>query len=210
MRTYERSTQAITADPDGISLAQQTAGAANLTITGAGASGGVALLSPPRRVTMNSAGNIAAVVFTVYGLDRAGSSITDTITGINNTTVATNKVFASVTRIAASAAVGTDVTAGWGAEHISPWLFLGNRVQDYSAGYELDVTGTVNVDVERTFRNILRDRIDGDYTTGITDFISAKTADEAGALTPIPVAVRLVQNSGSGSAVLRVVPTSSA
>jgi hypothetical protein len=209
MRTLERSTQAITADPDGISLAQQTGGAADLTITGAGASGGAAVLSPPRRVSMNSAGNIAAVIFTVYGTDRAGSPITDTITGINNTTVATNKIFATVTRIAASAAVGSDVTAGWGAEHTSAWVFLGNQRRDYAVGYELDVTGTVNVDVERTFRNILRDRIDGDYTTGITDFISAKTADEAGALTPIPVAVRLVQNSGSGSAVLRLVPTAS-
>lgn len=210
MRTYERSTTGLTADADGISLAQQTAGAADLTITGAGASGGAASFTVPRRVQIASAGNLSAVTFTVYGTDRVGAALAEAIAGPNNNTVTTNAVFATVTRISVSAAVGTDVTVGWGAEVISPWIFLGNRQADYGAGYELAITGTANVDVERTFRNILREKLAGDYVTGVTDLLTGKTATEAGAISVIPVAVRLVQNSGSGSAVLRVVPTSSA
>ena len=103
-----------TLDRNGISLAQQTAGAANLTITGALASGGVATLDVPRNITVYSAGNISTVVFTITGKDQYGDTIVETITGVNNSTVEGDKAFKTVSQIAASGAVGTDVEVGSG------------------------------------------------------------------------------------------------
>ncbi len=111
----------LAASANNISLAQTTAGAANLTITGALASGGVATLTAPGPVSFFSSGNIATVIFTVTGTDLYGYVQTDTATGINNTTVATTKYFKTVTQIAASAIVGTNVTVGTNGISVTPW-----------------------------------------------------------------------------------------
>lgn len=105
-----------------ISVAQTTAGAANLTITGSLATAGVATLTPAGQVSFFSSGNIATVVFTITGTDRYGYTQTDTVTGINNSTVATTKQFKTVTRIATSGAVGTNVTVGTNAIASTAWF----------------------------------------------------------------------------------------
>lgn len=109
------------ASANNISLAQTTGGAANLTITGALASAGVATLPAPAPVSFASTGNISTVTFTVTGTDQYGYAQTDTVTGINNTTVATTKYFKTVTRIAASGTVGTNVTVGTNGISVTPW-----------------------------------------------------------------------------------------
>ncbi len=111
----------LAASANNISLAQTTAGAANLTITGALASGGVATLAPAGRVSLASTGNIATVIFTITGTDRYGNAQTATVTGINNSTVATVIDFKTVTQIATSGAVGTNVTVGTNGIASTPW-----------------------------------------------------------------------------------------
>lgn len=216
MRTLEVSTSGVTADADGIAQSQTPAGAGNLTINGAGVMAddgsasfyiGKVRLLPARRVTVTTAADESAKTITVYGTDRSGNAIEETLTGPNTTTGTTNKVFGSVSRVAISAAAAGAITVGWGTESVSPWIFLGTGPRHGNAGYQLDVTGTVSVDVECTYRNILRDQISGDYDASAIDAPSgtALTADAVGALTTPVYAIRMVQNSGSGSAKLRVV-----
>lgn len=70
-------------------------------------------LDVPRCVTLASTGDISGVTFTVTGYDIYGQKLSSAVTGPNNATVATTKAFSIVTQIAASAAVGTNTSAGY-------------------------------------------------------------------------------------------------
>lgn len=97
-----------------VSVLQTTAGAADLTITGALASGGVATMFCGRVVSLTSAGNISAVTFTIYGTDDLSRPIRQNVTGPNANTVFSTVCFKTVTRVAASAAVGSNTSVGHG------------------------------------------------------------------------------------------------
>lgn len=96
-------------------LAQAVAGAINLTLGGAFTSGGVGYLDTPRNVTIVST-NVGDTtqVATVYGLDQYGSALREAITFNGTTTVQGKKAFASVSRIAVSAALAGNATVGHG------------------------------------------------------------------------------------------------
>src|SRR3990172_6718793 len=102
-------------DRDGIAQAQQLGGAGNLVLNGAGVSSGVYScgFDGGRKITIYSAGNLSAITFTVTGTDRSGTTQTEDITGPNNGTTTGTKFFQSVSQIAASAAVGSNVEAGF-------------------------------------------------------------------------------------------------
>lgn len=211
MRTFERRSIPITADADGIAEAQTLAQGGDLDLDGAAVVSdlhspynGKALLDPPRRVVITSAGDDSGITFTIEGTDRAGTPISETIEGTNGSDATSTMVYKTVDRVSASGATADDVTVGWGAEYISPWIFLGQARGDYRASWQLDVTGTVDCDIEATYRNILRERVKGDYDPTVKDVATTQAADATGDL-DIVAAVRLVQNSGAGSAVLRVV-----
>src|SRR5688572_20018296 len=105
---------AIGADADGISVAQTTGGAGNLTITGVFASGGVATFGPVTvieypgastettrggsLISLTSTGNLSGVTFTVTGVLYNGTSSTEAITGPNNNTVVGTKHWRSVSQ----------------------------------------------------------------------------------------------------------------
>ena len=109
-------------DRDGICAAQQIGAAGNLLLNGALVSGSRANVNPAkgaigspgygRCVGVYSAGNLAAITFRVYGFDCEGERLVEDITGPNNTTGAGKKAFAVVDRVAANAAVATNVEVG--------------------------------------------------------------------------------------------------
>jgi len=142
-------------DRNGISIAQQTAGAANLTITGALATAGVATMDVPRHVAVYSAGNIATVVFTVTGTDRFGAAITETITGVNGTTVNGSKNFATVTQVAASAIVGTNVEVGTTNRADTALYPVNYHGGELSYLVELSASASLTWAMEYTTRNVL-------------------------------------------------------
>jgi len=215
MRTLERRSVAITADADGIAVAQALVGADDVALNGAAVVStsnspylGMALLVPARRVTINSVGDDSGITFTIYGRDRADNRMQETFVGGNAGAVTSNYVYKAVERIAASGATAGNITVGWGTEHIGAWILLGQARSHYNVGWQLDIDGTVECDVERTYRNVLREKLVGDYDSSASDLVTAQTADAIGALeTPI-AAIRLVQNSGAGSATLRLIPSS--
>lgn len=210
MKVYERSVTPITEDRDGLAQSQTPGGAVDLTLNGALIADGIATFSPPRKVAIYSAGNIAARVFTIYGTDRAGTSITDTVTGVNASTVETNKIFKTVTRIAIDAASAAALEAGYTAISISSWIILGNKAGHTTYRLAVEISGTVNFDLQGTTQNMLRDLVDGDYPDGIVTLQSGQTARTDQVIEAPYYGVRAILNSGTGSIKLRVLPSRTA
>lgn len=196
-------------DRDGICTAQVRTGAGDLTIDGALASGGVATLDTQRIVGIYSAGNLSALTFTVYGTDGNGSGapISEALAGPNNNTVSTTLNFKTVTRVAVSGTIGTNVevgTTGVGATQPVP---LEQRVTPFDVALALEFAGTANATVQTTQDNVF----DPDVVrsaTGVTwtniTALAAKTSYTESALSQPYAAVRLLINSGTDAVKLIV------
>lgn len=94
-----------------VAAAQAVAGAGNLTINGASASGGVATMDVPRAVGILStdAGDTTQTA-TVYGTDTYGVTTVETIAFNGTTPVNGKKAFKTITRVAISAAMAGNAT----------------------------------------------------------------------------------------------------
>lgn len=122
-------------DTDGIAQSQSPAGAGDLTLNGTYAG----TTWSPQPVTITSVNNIAALIFTIYGSTRSPTTNeivvadTDTVTGVNNNTVATTKLFTSVTRIAVDGVVAPN-TCEAGLNGLVSMLY---PVDIYAQGYRI-------------------------------------------------------------------------
>lgn len=86
------------ADADGIGTTQTPTGAgASITLNGAEVVSGVAVLDVPRHITIYSGSDISNRTLTFTGTNTYGDTISETITGPNNTTVYGKKQFKTVT-----------------------------------------------------------------------------------------------------------------
>lgn len=96
-----------------VAAAQAVAGAANLTINGASASGGVATFDVPRAVSIvsSNAGDTTQTA-TVTGTGLYGGTITEVITFNGTTTVNGKKAFRTVTSVRVSAAMAGNASVG--------------------------------------------------------------------------------------------------
>lgn len=153
MRIRHKTYSPDAVDRNGISLAQTTAGAASLTITGALASGGVATLDIPRTVSFYSGGDISGVTFTLTGTDRMGDALTETVTGPNTTTVYSEYYYKTVTAIAASAAVGTNVEVGSGNGFASGWYPVDTHIDRITNRIYLSDTPSMTWELFYTYDN---------------------------------------------------------
>lgn len=96
-----------------VAAAQAVAGAGNLTINGASATGGVATLDVPRAVSIvsSNAGDTTQTA-TVTGTDAYGLAVSEAITFNGTSTVSGKKAFKTVTRVAISAALTGNGSVG--------------------------------------------------------------------------------------------------
>lgn len=102
-----------TLDADGIAAAQAVAGAGNLTIAGALASGGSVTFDVPRgvqAVSSNAGDTTQTLTFT--GTDEYGNAVVETVTLNGTTPVLGKKAFKTVTQVAVSAACTGNASAG--------------------------------------------------------------------------------------------------
>lgn len=204
MRPVTFSRQLAAAVVGAVAAAQTTAGAANLLINGTLASGGVATLAAQQRLGFTSAGNIAAVVFTITGTDDAGRIISETVTGINANTVNTVLDYRTVTSISTSAAVGSNVsvdTLQLGASLPIPLdLYLQN-----GHTVSVKVTGTINYTVQVTNDDPFSAN-PSTPLTWITDpsIGAGQTTSQLGSTANVYRAVRLLTNSGGGTGAITV------
>jgi hypothetical protein len=123
---------------NGIAASQTPSGAGNLTINGSLTAAGVATLTPPRRVIITSNGADGAVVFGLYGTNGSGAPISETITGVASTTVASVYDYATVTRISVSGATAGNITAGTNGTASTPWVF-----DDFGTSWHLSVACSI-------------------------------------------------------------------
>ncbi len=133
------------ADADGISTSQTPAGAGDLTITGALATGGIAYLGAMRQVLVTTVSNESGKTLTIYGTDLTGNAISETMTGPNATTGSPVQHFYTVTRIAVSAAFTGAVTVGTSGVGSTPWVPLdtNRNAPSWSLGIILPVAANV-------------------------------------------------------------------
>ncbi len=194
-----------TADADGICQSQTPSGAGNLTINGALASSGSVTLDKPRRVLVTTAADESGKTLTIYGTNWYGQSITETMTGPNATTSYTTNDFATVTRVAVSAAFTGAVTVGTNGIASSPPIFL----DSYGLGptsVQVVVSGTVNYTVQQSLDD--PNAVGYTSTTWVNHADSAVAAATATAQSNyafVPRVVRLLLNSGTGSATLTLI-----
>ena len=116
-------------DTDGIVDAETLSSAGNFTLDGAQTSSGSAT-GLNSFLTIVSSNNISSVTFTITGTDIDGTSQTETITGVNNNTVTSTKIFKTVTQIASNASASA-VNVGTVAAYVDT---DGKRPSIVSAG----------------------------------------------------------------------------
>lgn len=208
MRPIFITKQSTALDRDGISLSQTPGAAGNLTITGALASGGSVTLSTGQQIVgVYSGSNIAARVFTIYGTDGSNNAISDTVTGVNNSTVSTVLNFKTVTRVAVDAGTGAAVEVGITGVSASPPIPLDQHVSPHNTALFIEIlTGlTVNASVQYTFDDVF---LQSNFTsaTGLNwvthPVLVGVTASTDSNLSAPPAAVRLLINSGTDPAKL--------
>lgn len=199
MRPIVITRQLDTDDANGIALAQQTAGAGNLVLAGALASGGVATLDTQRKVGIASAGDLSAITFTVYGTDGQNQVISESLVGPNNNTVSTILDFLTVTRVAVSAAVGTDVTVGTTGVGASFPIPLDLYLNPVNVQIKVSISGTANGTVQYTNDPIFTMPLEDVEWTDDTDLDNLSSGYTTGTLISPCTAVRLVTNSGDGT-----------
>jgi hypothetical protein len=204
MRPIVQTRQLAALDANGIAEDQQLGAAGDLNLNGTLVdSDGVAQLGAQREVELESAGNIATVVFTVYGTDDQGQEIQEDVTGINGSAVVTALQFLTVTRIAADAAFASDVEVGTTAIGASTVVPLDQYLTPFNVSLGVVITGTVDVTVEYTFDDVFGDA-PGPFTWFDHPDLTNVTADADGTFISPVSACRLLTNSGVGTAVLRI------
>lgn len=201
----------IDVDPDGIAENQTTPGAADLVLNGALADlgGGVFDVADAGysagisgvRIAIDSAGDISGVIFTVYGTDQDGESVTETITGVTTTAVNSTTYWQTITRIAADSAVASNVFVGPINQIVSPTIPLNWR-DHYPATFAVTgLAGTVQFDVQQSLSDFETDTDPDDMIW--YDSQTDKTANVAGELARYATGCRLRWDSYSSGAELQ-------
>ena len=198
------------ASANNICLSQTKTGAGNLTLNGSTVSGGVATLDKPRQVLITNGGNDTGITFTITGTTFGGQSVSETVTGTSGSTVATNTDFATVTSVSVSGSTSASgVTVGTNGLAGSRWARMDGWANAQSA-LQVDVSGTVNYSVQTT----MDDPNDPFAPVGIASVkwivstdtnVVNQTAAKSSNFVATPTWVRLLLNSGTGTATLKIV-----
>ena len=215
-----RNTFALTAAvTNGISVSQSLAGAGNLTITGSLASGGVATLTSTnctaRRVGITSAGNDSGMMWTITGTDRTGKPQSESFAGGNVAAVQSAKDYATITKIAGSAATASTVTAGTTAQGSTEWRQLDFYRENFNVGMGVAIaSGSLTYSVEYTFDDpnaalpgsLEPNSAQPPLATAFAGW-SALTTSNAGANIIPLFAVRMTITAGTGTGVFSIIQT---
>lgn len=192
-----------------IRTASAVAGAGALTLNGTLVSGGVATLDKPRRIRFTSSGNDTGITFTLTGTNWSGAAISEVVTGANATTADSVLDFKTITSIVASGAaagtvsIGTNGVAGSEWIAIDPWSLPNIALQ-------IDVSGTLNYTIQSTLDNpnSPTNPVSPSSMTWVNTNDTAAVGATANLQTNfffVPAYVRLLINSGSGSATVQVI-----
>lgn len=189
-----------------IAAAQTTAGAGNLLINGTLASGGVATTDAQRTVGLTSAANLSAINFTITGTDQQGRVISEVLAGPNANTVSSVLNYKTVTSIAVSAAVGTNVTADTVATGASQEIPVDIYNNVFNVTLATEITGVVNYTIQYTFDDVFGGA-PGPFNWASVAGLQTQTTNQNAVQTQPVRAFRTLTNSGQGTVKLLVVQT---
>lgn len=193
-----------------IAASQTPAGAGNLTLTSDAATL-VSKTSVPRYglfISINCAGSDAGRSFVVTGTKPGGASQTETISGTNVGQTLSTLYWESVTQIAVDAATAGAVTAGIRQTGATAWMPLDIYVPNTQTAIQVDVTGTIDYSVVYTIQDPFDTSITPIAIAHPTAGLTGGSTDVSGQTTVIMRAVRLLINSGSGTAKMTIVQQS--
>jgi hypothetical protein len=190
------------ASANNIALSQSpTAGP--FTLNGATVSGGVAVLDKPRRVLLTFAASEVGHNFVVTGTDWAGNVISETIAGTGIGTVASVLDYKTVTSITISANSTGAITVGTNGVAGSAWVRMDGWAAQ-SIAVQLAASGTVNYTLQQTLDD--PDSPTNPVAKASMTWINsgdsaavAATGNIQSSYSYIPVFVRVLLNSGTGS-----------
>jgi len=192
------------ASANNICLSQTPLAAGALTINGALATAGVATLDKPRRVLFTFAAGEATngTVMTITGTDWNGNKATETVAGVNIGTAQTVYDYATVTAISINKAAAGAMTVGTNGVASSRPIFLDPWALPQVA-LEVDTTGTANSTVQQSLNDPnAAGYVNVNWINHADTNLVGITGNVQGNYAYAPVVVRLLLNSGTGSAKL--------
>ena len=206
-RMTERDVDLDHAVNDGIASANDSSGT-TVALNGSLTSGGTYTSADGHGhiiiITDESTDTQTDVTFTIVGTNENGDVISDTITGpASAATVASTLFFKTVTSVTVSAAQGGSETVDIGTRNTtlaaaSKIIPLNHRAR-IAAQVAVDITGTINFDVQETFDEVLSDAATARVFYNVTA-LAGKTADTHSQISVGATGVRLEINSYSDGA----------
>jgi hypothetical protein len=206
-RPYTLSVTPDTPDPDGLADNNDSSGS-SVTLDGALTSGGtytsVDGLGHRLDIIDTATVDQSGATFTVTGTNANGEAVTEAITGPGSgATVESTEYFKTVTSItiASAAACGT-VDIGTVDEVATP-TYVVNWRSAIELGFSVEITGTIDYDVQHTLDNILND---GTASTTYLDHsaVAAQTASADGNYDFGITGMRVITNSYTGGATIKL------
>jgi hypothetical protein len=156
MRPVQLTLSPANVDADGVCASQTPGGAGNLLLNGALVVDGVAVLAPSgqeRQALFTFAADETGKNFVIVGTNAFGGTITETVAGGVGTAVSTKYYFTIVSITISAASVGA-LTVGTNGVTATQPCILDYRLNPFTVGLAVNVTGTINYTVEYCLTDI--------------------------------------------------------
>lgn len=163
--------------------------------------------STPQHVAMYAVGADAGDINTVYGYDRYGEAVTDSITAVSaGTSTTQDQNFAWVDRISTNTAPAGATEAGVDGVAESAWFVLNYRGPDFNVAIGC-TTGGATYEMQHTFTNVLASGFaENDAVVLTHSTLTGETTNQDGNYTNPPVATRLaITTAGTGPVTATVI-----
>lgn len=207
MRPIQKTISYAAADPNSAVTAETPVDGVDLTLGGAFASGGVVTFPEATTVDFSSTSDISDVTFTVTGTDANGAPQSEAVTGVNNDTVSTTKLFKTITAIAVSTVttyttetveVGNPDTPNFGYTAWWPLdIYNPNQVTTISVN---ELSGSITYSVEYTNEDPFDNSITQLAVAHPAATFAGATTDQTHSTTTLMRAVRVNFSAGTGTA----------
>lgn len=179
-----------------------------VTLNGSLVSGGVATFDTARRVLFTTTADETTKTVTLTGTNWSGSPISETITLVNNSTVASVLDYKTLSSVVSSAALTGNLSIGTNGVASSPWVYLDPWALANIA-IQCTVSGTVNYTLQTTLDN--PNSSTNSVLPNAVTWVSSNDVDVVGATATkqsnlffVPAYVRVLLNSGSGTVTMTV------
>lgn len=201
-------------DRDGLALAQTPSGAGAITLNGVLIVNSLLAVGAPQFLTVYSAADISNRTVTFTGVNGQGLTISQTITGPNNATVATTKSFASgsVTATISGAAAGAIEVGvnGLGNGNALPLDITKQTEFDMSVAVTLPDGVGPTYTFQYTLDDVQAANYDPEAATSKwfnydnASMVAATTAQSGNIIVPV-TAVRTIKTAGAGGVTTTII-----